>query len=404
MMKTKVGIIKEGKVPIDKRVPITPDQALEIQAKFPNVEVLVQRSDVRCFPDAAYEEKGLKMVDSMDMCDIIFGVKEVPMAQLIPGKTYFFFSHTIKKQEYNKPLLKALLEKKIKMVDYETLTDENGQRVIAFGRWAGIVGAYNAIWTYGKRYNLYHIRRAHECFDLEDLKTEFSKVKLPPIKMVVTGGGRVAKGAMEVLVGMNVRKVTPAALLTQSFDFPVFAQLNSRDYNTHNEGHEFNRGEFYSHAENFHSDFLKYAKVAEILIAAAFWEPKAPTLFKREDATKNDFCLHVIADITCDIEGSIPSTKKPSTIDDPVYDYDPTQDEIMPAFSEEGNISMMAVDNLPCELPRDASNDFGNMLVSNVLPHLFTNDEFRIIQDATITDDGKLTSRYQYLKEWVEGR
>ncbi|MEQ8530912.1 MAG: alanine dehydrogenase, partial [Imperialibacter sp.] len=175
MMKTKVGIIKEGKVPIDKRVPITPDQALEIQAKFPNVEVLVQRSDVRCFADAAYEEKGLKMVDSMDMCDIIFGVKEVPMAQLIPGKTYFFFSHTIKKQEYNKPLLKALLEKKIKMVDYETLTDENGQRVIAFGRWAGIVGAYNAIWTYGKRYNLYHLRRAHECFDREDLKTEFSK-------------------------------------------------------------------------------------------------------------------------------------------------------------------------------------------------------------------------------------
>ncbi len=402
MTKVKIGIIKEGKVPIDRRVPITPEQAVEIQQKFPHVEVYVQRSDVRCFDDASYEAMNLKMVDSLDMCDIIFGVKEVPQSQLLPGKTYFFFSHTIKKQAYNKPLLKTILEKKIRMVDYETLTDENGQRIIAFGRWAGIVGAYNAIWTYGKRYNLYHIRRAHECFDLEDLKTEFSKVKLPPIKIAVTGGGRVAKGAMEVLIGMNIRKVTPATMLSHTFDYPVFAQLNSRDYHLHKERKEFNRGEFYAHPENFDADFLKYAKEAEILIAAAYWDPHAPTLFTRENANKNDFSLRIVADITCDIDGSIPSTKKPCTIDEPVYDYDPTQDAVMPAFSEEGNISVMAIDNLPCELPRDASNDFGNMLVSNVLPHLFGNDEFSIIQDASITEDGELTSRYQYLKDWVE--
>lgn len=402
MTKLKIGIIREGKVPVDKRVPITPDQAVEMQRKFPNVEIYVQRSNVRCFADSAYEERGLKMTDSLDACDIIFGVKEVPASDLLPGKTYFFFSHTIKKQEYNKALLKNLLDKKVKMIDYETLTDENGQRIIAFGRWAGIVGAFNAIWTYGKRYNLYHLRRAHECFDLEDLKTEFAKVKLPPVKIAVTGGGRVAKGAMEVLIGMNIRKVTPAALLTQSFDYPVFSQLSSRDYHVHKEGKEFNTGEFYSHPENFNADFLKYAKVAEILIAAAFWDPKAPKLFTRENATKNDFCLHVVADVTCDIDGSIPSTKKPSTIDNPVYDYDPTQNVIMPPFSEEGNISVMAIDNLPCELPRDASHDFGMMLVNNVLPHLLGNDDFGIIQRATITDDGKLTSRYQYLKEWVE--
>lgn len=404
MKKVKIGVIREGKVPVDRRVPITPEQAVEIQEKFPSVEVLVQKSEVRCFTDADYEEKGLKLVDSLDSCDIIFGVKEVPISQLIPGKTYFFFSHTIKKQEYNKPLLKALLDKKVRMIDYETLTDENEQRVIAFGRWAGIVGAYNGIWTYGKRYNLFHLRRAKDCFDLEDLKTEFAKVKLPPVKIAVTGGGRVAKGAMEVLIGMNIRKVTAAAFLTQSFDYPVFAQLNSRDYHVHKEGKEFNRGEFYSHPENFDADFLKYTKVAEILIAAAYWDPQAPKLFHRQDATKSDFALHVIADVTCDIDGSIPSTRKPSTIDEPVYDYDPTQDKIVPPFSEEGNISVMAIDNLPCELPRDASHDFGNMLITNVLPHLLGNDEFGLVQKATIAEGGQLTSRYQYLKDWVEGK
>ncbi len=403
MKKIKVGIVREGKVPIDKRTPITPDQAAEIQEKFPHVEVYIQKSEIRCFTDASYQEKGLKLVDSLEMCDILFGVKEVPADQLIAGKTYFFFSHTIKKQEHNKALLKTILDKKIKLVDYETITDENGQRIIAFGRWAGIVGAYNGIWTYGKRYNAFHLRRAKDCFDLEDMKTEYSKVKLPPIKIVLTGGGRVAKGAMEVLVGMNVRKVTPAALLTQSFEYPVFAQLNSRDYHVHREGKDFNTGEFYSHPENFATDFLKYAKQAEILLAGAFWDPRAPRLFIPKDATKSDFSLHVVADITCDIDGSIPSTKKPSTIEDPVYDYDPTQDKLMPAFSEEGNISVMAIDNLPCELPRDASENFGHMLINNVLPHLFGNDEFGIIYKATLTDNGQLTSRYQYLKDWVEG-
>lgn len=404
MEKIRIGILKEGKVPVDRRVPITPEQAVEIQKRYPNVEIYVQRSNIRCFPDDEYGQRGLRLVESLENCDILFGVKEVPVADLISGKTYFFFSHTIKKQEYNRKLLQEILRKNIRLIDYETLTDGDGQRIIAFGRWAGIVGAYNGIWTYGKRYNAFQLRRANDCFDLEDLKTEFVKVKLPPLKIVLTGGGRVARGAMEVLLGMNIRKVTPAAFLSQSFDYPVFTQLNSRDYHIHKEGHEFNRGEFYSHPENFEADFLKFAEVADILLAAAYWDPKAPVLFTRHDAVKNSFNIHIIADITCDIEGSIPSTKKPSTIDEPVYDYDPTQDKIMPPFSEEGNISVMAIDNLPCELPRDASQDFGSMLLENVLPHLLGNDEFGIIKKATIAEAGQLTERYQYLKDYAEGR
>lgn len=400
---TKIGIIKEGKIPVDKRVPVTPEQAKYISDNL-DVEIVVQSSDIRCFPDEDYHNLGVKIVDSLEDCDIILGVKEVPIEKLIPGKTHFFFSHTIKKQDYNQGLIRAIVDKKIRLIDWETLKSENGSRIIAFGRWAGIVGAYNGIWTYGKRYNLFHIRRAHECFDLEDLKTEYPKIKLPSIKIAITGGGRVAKGAMEVLLGMGIRKVTPHNFLTEHFNEPVFAQLNSRDYNKNSSGSEFHRNEFYEHPENFEGDFLKFARVTDLLIASAYWDPAAPVLFNRKDATKADFDIRVIADITCDIEGSIPSTKKPSTVDDPIYDYNPTDDTVEQEFSDEGNITMMAVDNLPCELPRDASNSFGNELVENVLPHLLSDDRQAIIKNATITENGTLTERFKYLQDYLDGK
>lgn len=404
MTKVKIGIIKEGKVPVDRRVPLTPYQAKLVKQQYPNAELVVQSSDIRCFTDSDYQNEGIEIVSSVDDCDILLGVKEVPIPNLLEGKTYFFFSHTIKKQPYNQPLMRALLDKKIKMVDYETLTDETGKRIIAFGRWAGIVGAYNGIWTYGKRYNLFDLRRASACYNLEDLKTEYAKVKLPPLKIVLTGGGRVAKGSMEVLMGMNIRKVSPAEFLTQTFDFPVFTQLNSRDYHVHKEGREFSRHEFYKNPENYDSDFLKYTKVADILIAAAFWDPHSPVLFKREDILKNDFKINVIADITCDIEGSIPSTKKPSTIEKPIYDFNPSDNEVEAPLTDEGNITVMAVDNLPCELPRDASESFGNELLHNVLPELLGDDSKNVISRATITENGALTEKYQYLKDYAEGK
>ena len=266
------------------------------------------------------------------------------------------------------------------------------------------MGAYNGILTYGKRYNLFQLRPAHKCFDLEDLKTEYQKVKLPKIKIAVTGGGRVSKGAMEVLAGMNIRKVTPAEFLENLYDEPVYTQLNTRDYNKPIAGSEFNRSEFYSHPEKYESDFLKFTKVADLLIAGAFWAPEAPVLFKREDIVKPDFKIRVIADITCDIEGSIPSTKKSSTIADPIYDYNPTDDEVEAPLKDEGNITVMAVDNLPCELPRDASTDFGHEIVNNVLPHLLGDDSQEVIKRAVIAENGKLTERFQYLQNYVDGK
>jgi len=399
----KIGLIREGKVPIDRRVPLTPLQAKQVKEEF-DVDLVVQSSDIRCFGDNDYEELGVQIVDSVKDCDTILGVKEVPQEMLVDGKTHFFFSHTIKKQEYNRELLQTILSKKIRLIDWETLTNEKGNRIIAFGRWAGIVGAYNGLWTYGKRYNLFSLRRANECFDYEDLKKEYDKIRLPNIKIALTGGGRVSKGAMEVLHGIGTRRVTPHDFLNENFNEPVFTQLNSRDYHKHKEGQDFLRNEFYSNPEFFEADFLKYAKEADLLIACAFWNPSAPVLFKRKDILRDDFNIKIIADITCDIEGSIPSTKKASTIEDPIYDYNPSDDEVEQALTDEGNITVMAVDNLPCELPRDASESFGNELISNVLPHLLGNDEKEIIDKATITEDGSLTTNYSYLQDYVDGK
>lgn len=404
MTKIKIGLIKEGKVPVDRRVALTPIQAREVMNRFPNVKIVVQSSNIRCYSDADYTKEDIEVVDSIADCEIILGVKEVPIPDLLAGKTYFFFSHTIKKQPYNQTLLQEILKKKITLIDYETLTNTAGKRIIAFGRWAGIVGAYNGILTYGQRYNLFHLKPAHDCFDLEDLKTEYKKVKLPPIKIALTGGGRVAKGSIEVLFGMGVRKVTPLEFLQENYDYPVFTQLNTHDYNRKIDGGAFSRKEFYAFPERFESDFLAYSKKADILIASAFWDPRAPVLFEKSDITNHDFKISVIADITCDIEGSIPSTKRPSTIEDPVYDYNPSDDELEAAFSDEGNITVMAVDNLPCELPRDASTSFGNELVNNVLPELLGGDAQQIIQKATIAKDGKLTANYSYLQDYVDGK
>ena len=404
MTEKTIGLLREGKIPIDRRVPLTPGQAREVISRFAGVEVVAQRSEIRCYSDQDYEREGVRVVDSVADCDILLGVKEVPTADLVAGKTYLFFSHTIKKQPYNQGLLARILERQITLVDYETLADQEGRRVIAFGRWAGIVGAYNGIWAYGRRYNLFELRRAHRCFDLDDMRSEFAKVRLPPVKIVLTGGGRVAKGAMEVLMGMGIRKVTPRQVLTEQFDYPVFALLNARDYNVRADGREFSRNQFYRQPQLYRGDFLRFARVADILIACAFWDPKAPVLFERKDIAADDFKIAVIADITCDIEGSIPATKKPSTIDDPIYDYNPSDDQVEPACSDEGNVTVMAVDNLPCELARDASTSFGRQLLAEVLPALLGEDPEGVIGRATIAREGKLTERFRYLQDYVDGK
>jgi saccharopine dehydrogenase (NAD+, L-lysine forming) len=397
----KIGLIKEGKVPADKRVAFTPLQTEEIQQRFPNVNVYCETSDIRCFKDDEYQQADTEVKNDVSDCDILMGIKEVPIPRLVANKTYLFFSHTIKKQPYNKKLLQEVLKKNITLIDYEALKDRHGNRLVAFGRYAGIVGAYNALWTYGKRTGQFTLRRAFECFDVNDLKIELRKVKLPPIKIILTGAGRVGKGSMETLDTAGIRKVSPYDFLTKTFSEPVYVQLSSADYHSRKAGGHFNREEFHQHPENYDCFFNSFAKTADILMAGAFWNPKAPVLFTREEMMEEDFRIKIIADITCDINGSIPSTKQATTIVDPLYDYDPVTDSVKPALSDGKFVTVMAIDNLPCELPRSASEEFGRDLIDRVLPLMLGDDPDEVIARATIAENGKLTRHFDYLTDYV---
>ena len=397
----KLGILREGKVPPDKRVPFTPLQAEEIEQRYPHVKVIVQPSAVRCFEDSEYAKLDLEVRENLQDCDILMGIKEVQIPDLIPGKTYLFFSHTIKKQPYNKKLLQEIIKKKIQLIDYETLKDKFGNRIVAFGRYAGIVGAYNGLMTYGKRYKKFSIRRAYECFDINDLKIELRKVQLPPLKIVLTGAGRVAKGAMETLDTAGIRKVSATDFLHKNFDVPVYTQLSSAEYHTRKEGGHFNREEFHQHPERYDSTFGRFTKVTDVLLAGAYWNPKAPILFTKADMRQAEFKIKVIADITCDINGSVPSTIKASTIDNPLYDYDPFSESAKPALSDEKYITVMSVDNLPCELPRSASEEFGRDLIDKILPALIIKDVDGVIKRAMIAKNGHLTENFTYLTDYI---
>ncbi|HSZ25636.1 MAG TPA: NAD(P)-dependent oxidoreductase [Cytophagaceae bacterium] len=399
----KIGIVRESKIPVDWRVPLRPDQCKMLLEQFPQVDLYVQPSDTRCFSNKEYTSLGIKMKENLHDCDILFGIKEIAEHLLIPHKKYLFFSHTIKKQPQNKKLLQAILEKKIEMIDYECIRDENDQRVIAFGKFAGIVGAYNSLRLYGQKYKLFDLKPAYKCYDYEELKLELKKLRLPPLKIVVTGSGRVGQGICEVLDFLNIPKISGDEFLRSNPAHPVYAALNSEDYHVSIKGKRFTKKEFHQHPERFHSVFVPYTKAADILIAGAFWHPKAPVLFTKEDMRASDFRIKLIGDVTCDFNGSIPCTIKPSTIYDPAYDYNPFSEEIEAPFSDEKNITVMAIENLPGELPRDASSYFGDMLLKNVLPDLFGKEKSPLIERATIARNGVLTEKFRYLRTYVKG-
>lgn len=400
MTKIKIGVLREEKSPPDKRVPLTPLICTELLRLYPNLEIVIQPSKIRCYSDDEYLAFGLTLQEDLSDCDILMGVKEVPKDKLIAGKKYCFFSHTIKKQAHNINLMKKLIEQKIQMIDYETLTDKNHNRIIGFGRYAGIVGAYNGILGYGRKYDLFQIKPANLCRDRAEMEEELKRVKLPNIKIALTGGGRVANGAIETLSALRIRKVTPEEFLMASFREPVYCQLNPRDYVERPDDHNFDLNDFFNHPEHFVSKFAPYTKVTDIFISAHFWDPRSPKMFTTEDMKANDFHISVVADITCDIDGSVPTTLRASTIAQPFYGYNPKSDKEDVPFNKE-TICVMAVDNLPCELPRDASDDFGKDLMERVIPNFFNGDPDTVIERASICKDGKLMPNFEYLSDYA---
>lgn len=402
MKKIKVGLLKETKTPPDKRAALTPNTAIELLEKFPNVDLTIQSSDLRAFKDEEYTEKGLKIKEDLSDCDVLLGVKEVKMETFIPKKSYLFFAHVAKMQPYNKELLKSIIANKLTLMDYEYFTNAKGMRLVAFGKWAGVVGAYNGMRAWGLRTKDFELKPAHEYFDKAQMYNDCKNVKLKPIKIIITGGGRVAHGAMETLNAFGIKEVTPKEFLENEYNEAVYAKIEPWDYVKHKEDKEFDLQHFFKNPTEYESTFEPYTKVADLYVACHFWDPKSPEFITDEIAKKDDFKIQVIADVSCDIKQPIVSTIRASTIAEPFYDYNPTTGEEEKAFSDDKNITVMAIDNLPGELPRDASEDFSKGLIDNIFPHLFGDDKEGVISRATIVKNGHLTERYSYLQNWIK--
>lgn len=398
----KIGIIREGKTPSDSRVPLDPNQCKSLIER--GIDLVIQPSERRCFSDEAYKKAGVKLQEDLQDRDILLGVKEVPIEDLIAYKTYFFFSHTIKKQAYNRKLLQAVIEKSIKLVDYEVLTNENGARVIAFGKFAGMVGAHNALWTYAQRDRSFALKRMYDYYDYAEAKSTYKSLKIPPVKIILTGTGRVAGGASMVLEDMGIKKVQPLAFVTETYDAPVYCQINSFYYAKRKDKKVFDSvQDFYDNPQEYDSDFHHFLPHTDIMINGIYWDNNAPPFFTIDQMKNDSWNIKVISDVTCDIApiSSIPSTLRATTIADPVFGYDPhTESETTPY--NDSVVDMMTIDNLPNELPRDASTAFGKMFIEHILEEL-NNPSSPIIERGTIAQNGQLGRHFQYLKDYLDG-
>ncbi|MDN3665921.1 NAD(P)-dependent oxidoreductase [Algibacter miyuki] len=398
----KFAIIKERKNPPDRRVVFSPSKLAEAQKQFPEAIFKVESSNIRVFTDEQYRNAGFEVVNDVSDCDVMLGVKEVPINALIPNKKYFFFSHTIKKQPYNRKLLQAILEKNIELHDHETIVNAQGFRLIGFGRYAGIVGAYNGFRAWGLKYNTWQLPKAGPLPNQEALISELNNLKLPNIKILLTGSGKVAKGAQEMLDAMQVKSVTVSDYLNKNFTEPVYCNIDVLDYNIRKDSKVLDNQDFFNNPQDYQSNFMRFAKVTDYYIAGHFYGDGAPYLYTRSDVKSPDFNIKVVADISCDVDGPVATTLRASTIADPIYGYNPeTETEI--DFTSEKAITVMAVDNLPCELPQDASEGFGDMFLKEVIPAFFNNDANGVLQRSKMTENQKLTENFSYLQGYING-
>ena len=398
----KFALIKERKTPPDRRVVFSPNMLKEVVSKFPEATFKVESSDIRIFSDQEYRDAGFEVSEDVSDCDVLLGVKEVPIPNLIPDKKYFFFSHTIKKQPYNRDLLQEILKRNIEMYDHEVITNKKNGRLIGFGRYAGLVGAYNGIRAIGIKEGSFNLPKAEDLPDLASMLKELNGIELPNYKFVLTGSGKVAHGAREILEHLKLKQVEPETYLVNEFDQPVFCHIDVLDYAKRKDGAEGSRMEFYKVPENYDSDFMKFAKTSDVFIAGHFYGEGSPVFYSEEDTRHKDFRIKYVADISCDIAGPVASTIRPSTIAEPFYGYDP-KTGAETDFMDESAIAIMAVDNLPCELPKDASEGFGEMFLKHVIPAFFNEDKDGILGRARMTKNGKLTPLYNYLQDYVDG-
>jgi alanine dehydrogenase len=399
----KFGIIKERKNPPDRRVVFSPNELAKIKQLYHDCAVKVESSDIRIFTDVQYQSMGIEVANNVSDCDVLFGVKEVPVENLIPNKAYFFFSHTIKKQPYNRKLLQAILEKNIDLYDHETIVDANNRRLIGFGKYAGMVGVYNGIRAFGIKFELFKLPKAETLDGKEALIKQLKRITMPALKFVITGTGKVGSGAKEILDAIKIKEITVDNYLTKKYAQAVYVQLDVLEYNKRIDGQVVDFKDFVANPEEYVSDFEKFTKVTDIYFAGHFYASGAPMILTREMLNASDCKLKVVADISCDVNGPIACTVRSSTIAEPLYGYFPLEDKEVDVFHPAA-VVVMAVDNLPCEIPKDASEGFGEQFMEHVIPAFFNGDKDGILKRAKITENGKLTERFSYLQDYVDGK
>ncbi|SDX14422.1 NAD(P)-dependent oxidoreductase [Flavobacterium degerlachei] len=399
----KFGILKERKSPPDRRVVFSPNALVQLKQLFPDAIVKVESSDIRIFTDDQYKNLGIEVAEDISDCDVLFGVKEVPVYNLIPNKSYFFFSHTIKKQPYNRTLLQTILERNITMYDHETIVDANGRRLIGFGRYAGIVGAYNTIRAFGIKFELFKLPKAETLSGREELIAQLKRIVFPPIKFVVTGSGKVGSGIKEILDAIKITEVSVDNFLTKKYAQAVYTQIDVLDYNKRIDGQVLNCKDFYTNPKEYVGNFERFTKVSDIVITGHFHGNEAPDILTKAMLQSKDCKVKVVGDVSCDIDGPIGCTLRASTIAEPLYGYLPSEHKEVDVFHPAA-IVVMAVDNLPCELPKDASEGFGAMFMQHVIPAFFNGDKDGILERAKMTENGKLTPRFSYLQDFVDGK
>ena len=402
MYTTRIGLIREGKNPPDTRVALSPLQCAEIMMEYPGLKIVAQPSPIRCFRDEEYDAAGISLQEDLSDCDILLGIKEVPVEQLIPGKTYFFFSHTKKAQPYNKPLMQALIAKRIRMIDYECLTHPDGQRILGFGFFAGIVGAHNGLLTYARRTGVFSLPAAHQAGSMDALQTAYEEVVLPPLRIVVTGSGKVASGVVEILNDFDVDYVEPQDFLENDYEYPVYTHLKGGTLYQRIDDGSYHREDFHHHPNEYRCVFEPFLNRTDILMNGVYWDKNIPRLFEKHQVANDGYRMFVIADITCDVDGSVPLNQGATTIDNPVYGVNRFNlEKTEPYQNKDSVIDLMAVDNLPNELPRDASIHFGVHMQKYILKELLKNEVSEMLKRGTICRDGKLTPPYSYLSDYA---
>ncbi len=399
----KLGIIKERKTPPDRRVALSPEQIIIAMTRFKDLEIIVESCNNRIYPDQAYKDLAIQVSNDLKDCDIIVGLKEIPVDFLLPDKTYVIFSHTIKKQIHNRELLKACIRENITLMDHETFVNQQNKRIIGFGRYAGIVGAYNTLRAFGIKYELFNLATPQSLKTKDDLIIRLKKQFFPPIKIVVTGTSNVAKGIMEVLDGAKIKKVPYDKFLKSKYDCPVYTQIDPEQYYKRKDGTQGSKQDFYANADLYESDFERFSQVADILITGHFFQEGSPVILTKEmlNSAKNQ--IKVIGDVSCDVDhGPIEATLRTSSIDQPFYGYHPKLNQEVD-LEHPAAITIMAIDNLPCALPQDSSRDFGEVFIDKILPAFFNDDKDAILSNATITKQGELTSKFSHLSDYAKG-